>query len=651
MTNLQQTKYWPHIDGLRAFAVLAVLFFHFKTPGFSDGYLGVDVFFVISGFLVSRIILKDIEEFEKVRFGRFFARRVRRLFPTLAAVCVVTAIIAYFLLDNERLTAFGKSVGAAIVSLSNINFWSESGYFDTASDTKPLLHTWSLSVEEQFYLIWPATLALGYKIFKDRALKILSITGFLLSVALILIWTLGKFDARADSTVFFWMPFRVFEFMMGAMALLVYDKVLRADQDSKLPLQTILCVVGLLLMLAAIILPGFVKMPSGPVLGFIACLGATLVILAPGSIVSTKLLSNKPVRWIGQISYSLYLVHWPLWVFLPDSFRHQNGMWVVLIALSVLLTIPLHYMIENPLRRASFNRFLGGGKNVDLRVFAVSAAVVVIGGWYISSANNLPMRAKTLLTAEQVKAGYQDRFQIKSCHLNNIANENRCDFSRPKQILFFGNSHEPDALNAFEEIYGEDESVNLISYGTANKCEMKIVDGIFLSSVTALKCDIRAKNLNKVLTDRTITHVVYLANYPYAANKEMFWEALALMQSKTPSLEIIVMGGFLNTTESCSVIANRDGSYGACFDPEYVKGFPIDERNSDIAPKDLSYLYIDRIGLMCKDKKVANCIDSGFGEPAFYDSHHLSYGYSRLIGQKIKSEYAKDLAAIGLPVE
>ncbi len=167
MANLLQTKYWPHIDGLRAFAVMAVLFFHFKTPGFSDGYLGVDIFFVISGFLVSRLILKDIEEFEKVRFGRFFARRIRRLFPTLAAVCVVTAIIAYGLLDNERLTAFGKSVGAAIISLSNINFWSESGYFDTGSDTKPLLHTWSLSVEEQFYLFWPAA-----KMFTDaRALK------------------------------------------------------------------------------------------------------------------------------------------------------------------------------------------------------------------------------------------------------------------------------------------------------------------------------------------------------------------------------------------------------------------------------------------------------------------------------------------------
>lgn len=651
MANLLQTKYWPHIDGLRAFAVMAVLFFHFKTPGFSDGYLGVDIFFVISGFLVSRLILKDIEEFEKVRFGRFFARRIRRLFPTLAAVCVVTAIIAYGLLDNERLTAFGKSVGAAIISLSNINFWSESGYFDTGSDTKPLLHTWSLSVEEQFYLFWPATLALGYKLFKNEALKILSITGFLLSVGLILIWTFGKFDARADSTIFFWMPFRVFEFMMGAMALLVYDKILQRGHDNKLPLQDILCVVGILLMLAAIILPGFIKMPNGPLLGFIACLGATLVMLAPSSVISAKFLSNKAVRWIGQISYSLYLVHWPLWVFLPDSFRHQNGMWVVLIGLSILLTVPLHYLIENPFRRAKLNRFLGGGKNVDLGAFALTAILIVIGGWYVASSNNLPFRAKTLLTAEQIKAGYQGRFQIRKCHLNNMENTNRCDFTRDKQVLFFGNSHEPDALNAFEEIYGEDESVNLISFGTENRCKLKIIDGELQSNVSALKCDLRVKNLNTVLNDQTITHVIYIANSPYGANKIRFWESLALMQNKIPSLKIIVMGGFLNTTEACSVIVNRDGSYDACFDPKYVKNFQIDEQDSTIIPKDLSYLYIDRIGLMCEEKKVENCISTGFGEPAFYDSHHISYGYSRLIGTKIKSEYASELAAVGLPIK
>ena len=122
MNSIHDHSYFPHIDGLRALAVLAVLFFHFGTPGFAAGYLGVDIFFVISGFLVSRLILKDLENYGQMRFGRFFARRVRRLFPSLAAVCIITALFAYALLDLYSLAAFGKSVGAAVISLSNILF-------------------------------------------------------------------------------------------------------------------------------------------------------------------------------------------------------------------------------------------------------------------------------------------------------------------------------------------------------------------------------------------------------------------------------------------------------------------------------------------------------------------------------------------------
>jgi len=222
--NVLKTGYWPHIDGLRALAVIAVLLFHFKAAGFDAGYLGVDIFFVISGFLVTRLIVKDISEHGRMRFGRFFARRIRRLFPTLAAVCVATTIASYIWLDADKLADYGKSVAAAVFSLSNILFWNESGYFDTGSETKPLLHTWSLSVEEQFYLFWPATLAIGYKLFKSNALKIVSIGAFVLSLVLIAIWTLGTFDARSESTIFFWMPFRVFEFMLGAFCIICQAK-------------------------------------------------------------------------------------------------------------------------------------------------------------------------------------------------------------------------------------------------------------------------------------------------------------------------------------------------------------------------------------------------------------------------------------------
>ena len=144
--SVYNQKYWEHIDGLRAFAVLAVLLFHFKAPGLASGFLGVDIFFTISGFLITRLIVLELRKSGSVDFKRFFSRRIRRLFPALLVTCLLTAGFAYFLLTPERLSAFGNSLTAAIISLSNIQFWLGSGYFDAASHTKPLLHTWSLSV-------------------------------------------------------------------------------------------------------------------------------------------------------------------------------------------------------------------------------------------------------------------------------------------------------------------------------------------------------------------------------------------------------------------------------------------------------------------------------------------------------------------------
>ena len=168
-----------HIDGLRAIAVLSVIFFHFGIFGFSGGYIGVDIFFVISGFLITRIIVAEIELTGRFSFLNFYQRRVRRLFPALVFVLFLTTVAAIFLLAPENLVQYGGSLAASAFSVSNILFWFESGYFDTASHLKPLLHTWSLSVEEQFYLVWPLLLLLmASKTKKILAIVILGTVSF-----------------------------------------------------------------------------------------------------------------------------------------------------------------------------------------------------------------------------------------------------------------------------------------------------------------------------------------------------------------------------------------------------------------------------------------------------------------------------------------
>src|SRR5690606_12352567 len=150
--------YRPEVDGLRAVAVLGVLTFHLKPAWLPGGFVGVDVFFVISGFLITRIILQQLASREGFSFKRFYARRVRRLFPALFVTLAVSTLVAIKLLSSAQLDRFAGSLTHALVSLSNIYFWDGIGYFDVASDNKPLLHTWSLCVEEQFYLLWPLAL-------------------------------------------------------------------------------------------------------------------------------------------------------------------------------------------------------------------------------------------------------------------------------------------------------------------------------------------------------------------------------------------------------------------------------------------------------------------------------------------------------------
>lgn len=152
------SEYRSDIDGLRSIAVLSVILYHVQLSAFEGGFVGVDVFFVISGYLITRLIVKEVSSTGGFRFGNFYLRRIRRLFPAMFLTILLSLLFAVSLFSTEHLLRFGGAAISAVFSFSNVFFWTESGYFDSAADVKPLLHTWSLSVEEQFYLIWPAIL-------------------------------------------------------------------------------------------------------------------------------------------------------------------------------------------------------------------------------------------------------------------------------------------------------------------------------------------------------------------------------------------------------------------------------------------------------------------------------------------------------------
>jgi peptidoglycan/LPS O-acetylase OafA/YrhL len=207
---LSELRYRPDIDGLRAIAVLGVVLFHAGVQPLTGGFSGVDVFFVISGFLISSIIIKEIRRGD-FSLATFYERRIRRIFPAFLVVVLFSTILAYLLLLPRDFESFGKSLAAAGLSLSNVLFWKESGYFDSSAELKPLLHTWSLGVEEQFYLFFPLLLLFVARFFKQRWV------GWILAIAVVS-FLLSVWGVRYQpSAAFYLLPTRAWELALGCL--------------------------------------------------------------------------------------------------------------------------------------------------------------------------------------------------------------------------------------------------------------------------------------------------------------------------------------------------------------------------------------------------------------------------------------------------
>lgn len=332
-------EYRPDLDGLRAIAILPVLFFHADLPWFPGGFVGVDVFFVLSGFFMARVIMADLER-DDFSFWQFYLRRIRRILPALFSMIAITAGVAWFLLMPKEFEYFAGSVKAAALFTSNILFQRESGYFDIAAEMKPLLHTWSLSIEEQFYIIFPITLFAAHKFARKHLFTIL------LAVMLVSFAASSWAAFRSPEKAFYLLQFRIWELLTGSLVALVP----RPNYPPGLP--KYLGFLGI----AGILLAVFLYSSDTPFPGLYAavpCLSTALVIHAHCSDgVPALLLNNRASIFVGRISYSLYLWHWPLIVFFRYMVGHDltimNSLQVVV--LSFALAYLSWRFIEQPAR-------------------------------------------------------------------------------------------------------------------------------------------------------------------------------------------------------------------------------------------------------------------------------------------------------------
>jgi peptidoglycan/LPS O-acetylase OafA/YrhL len=340
-------NYRADIDGLRALAVLMVVFYHAGFDFIPGGFVGVDVFFVISGYLITGIILREQDE-GRFSFSSFYVRRMKRILPAFYVVGFSTVFVGYFLLLPSDYVSLANSFFAASTFTANIYFWLESGgYFSSSADEMPLLHTWSLSVEEQFYFLWPLFFMFLCTFFSKRAISL--ITGALIIISFFVAEALSRqLSVLVSSASYFLLPTKAGELLLGSLLAFLPA----TQKNCNRLIINFLAIVGLF----AVILPAFLLDRSSIFPGFysfIPCIGTALLIFTGGyhQTVLHQLLCWRPVVFIGLISYSLYLWHWPLVAYAKYlQFEFTAVLGIFIVVLSIFVSYLSWRYVEQPTR-------------------------------------------------------------------------------------------------------------------------------------------------------------------------------------------------------------------------------------------------------------------------------------------------------------
>lgn len=449
--------YRKDIDGLRAIAVLAVILNHAKIPGFSGGYVGVDVFLVISGFLITGIIAREIKD-GRFSLIKFYERRIRRILPALSVLSVSVLTAGFVLFDMEKLQALAKSLIATTLFFANINFWMESGYFDTPSQLKPLLHTWSLSVEEQFYILFPIILLVSTRhINKYKNLVLISIFAGSLGIAAYQV-------VQNQITAFYLAQFRIWELITGAiLAINIDNSTVSPKIAGGFSLFGIIMLgVPIFFYSEHTAFPGLAALP--PVAGTAAVLYGN----AKHHGVTRKLLELPILTFIGKISYSLYLWHWPLLVFIKLYLIRPTTLaenFYIIGLIFIISTISWRF-VESPFRAQNFLNT----KNVYKLAFAAisfllisSGSIYIFDGFLYTSG----LVGTASITSDDRQWSFEEcdvnsldaPEEIPTCRLGNSP--------QPATVIIWGDSHAPTFGKAIQGSAQENNASGVLTYNNA----------------------------------------------------------------------------------------------------------------------------------------------------------------------------------------
>lgn len=524
---LLHPKYRPDIDGLRAIAVLSVLIFHAFPEYLSGGFVGVDIFFVISGYLISTIIFENLDQ-KRFSFKAFYIRRINRIFPALFLVLVACYVFGWLNLLADDFAQLGKHIAGGAGFVSNLVLWNESGYFDKAAEVKPLLHLWSLGIEEQFYIFWPLLIYFISRWPKRILLAIVLVTtvSFVLNLATV----------HAFPVATFYSPFtRFWELLIGSL-LAYWTLYSAASQKIGGTQKNIASVLGIAFIMVAI----FTVNQQSVFPGWWALLptfGAALIIAAgPNAWCNRYVLSLRAMVWVGLISFPLYLWHWPLLALA----RIQEGEALavkdrlILVALAVLLSWLTYQFVEKPIR---FNAKYRTQKNVALVIL-----MMLIGylGYNCFDRKGIEFRHKFFI--KQISSYTFDKVaeqRQRTCFLmdkgDDVTNFSKVCIhdDRPFKLVLWGDSHGGSIYPGFSELERENEQVAVTQF-TAAGCGGLLPteeQGSFCQNANTLA-------LKEILRIRPNLVVIYKAWHPW-----YFKLAVETLQKlKQENIPVLVIG-------------------------------------------------------------------------------------------------------------
>ncbi|AHY43812.1 acyltransferase [Stutzerimonas decontaminans] len=647
----QQMTFRKDINGLRAWAVIAVILYHFGIAGFSGGFIGVDVFFVISGFLMTGIIVNGIEKSSKSDREKhfsimdFYLSRAKRIIPALLAVCIATMIAGWFFLSPADYRTLSTHTISALGFFSNITFFSEAGYFDASSHEKFLLHTWSLSVEWQFYLIFPLFLVAVWKTKPGRTPLSIMIT---LGLAISLLLSIYA-STKNPTAGFYLLPTRAWEMLAGALIYFIAPSINLSAQHKKA-----LEAIGFILIITSIfIFDANSTWPSWKAL--IPVAGTVLVLIASRQ--HSFWTGNRAIQAVGDWSYSLYLWHWPFVVALVYmQLQDQAEAILVGITLTFLLSVFSYRLIEKPARtRLNQTSRLAGATTI---IFAVASIMLTAQVVIINS--GVPSR-HTAQTNAIFEEANNKRPKREKCHVSGDSSSKGCSFD-PDQIgaIVIGDSHAEAIISSVEKST-PDASIKVLDW-TMSSCPT--ISGIKTVKPSSNICSkFISENIEKsilipnsapiVIINRTSTYIFgpneperkseagtpafYISSPQYSVNKDFLNEMrkaiidTACELSKTrqvymvrpiPELKLNVP-----TTMGRSHIMGQPTRVSISLD-EYHQRHNFVWKAQDMAASQCGVKILDPLPYLCREGRCWGDVD---GLPLYYDDDHLSERGSSLL--------------------